>query len=194
MGVVLTLFNSMSAPAQDARLIGIDSNYVLEMEKQHRTWKVESRPVNPYDLFARLGCRSHIRLWVGDDRPNRLTYATETARRLQQAGLKPFLVIFLSDQWADLVKQPVPAVWKCLSGVQKLAAIEAYSEGVVRHLTKNRINIDTFEIGNEIDFGICGEFEKEWPRRVSLEYRHQGLAANDTHPQGSTERRPEGSR
>ncbi len=32
------------------------------------------------------------------------------------------------------------------------------------------VDIDTFEIGNEIDFGICGEFEQEWPRRVILEF------------------------
>jgi arabinogalactan endo-1,4-beta-galactosidase len=171
LGIFFVLTISVRAPAQDARLIGIDSNYVLEMEKYHRTWKVGPRPVDPYDLFARLGCRTaRIRLWVGDDGPNRLTYATETARRMQQAGLKPFLVIFLSDEWADLVKQPLPAVWKDLSADQKLATIEASSERVVRHLAKNGIKVNTFEIGNEIDFGICGEFEEEWPRRVSLEF------------------------
>ena len=37
-------------------------------------------------------------------------------------------------------------------------------------MAKNGVDIDTFEIGNEIDFGICGEFEEEWPRRVSLEF------------------------
>ena len=37
-------------------------------------------------------------------------------------------------------------------------------------MATNGVAIDTFEIGNEIDFGICGEFEEEWPRRVSLEF------------------------
>ena len=46
----------------------------------------------------------------------------------------------------------------------------AYTESVVRHMAQNGVEIDTFEIGNEIDFGICGEFEEEWPRRVSLEF------------------------
>jgi Glycosyl hydrolase family 53 len=124
LGIVFVLTISVRAPAQDARLIGIDSNYVLEMEKHHRTWKVGSRPVDPYDLFARLGCRTaRIRLWVGDDGPNRLTYATETARRMQQAGLKPFLVIFLSDEWADLVKQPLPAVCSLFSEGTRAAPV-----------------------------------------------------------------------
>jgi arabinogalactan endo-1,4-beta-galactosidase len=152
-------------------MIGIDSNYALDMAKHNRTWKDRTGPVDPYVLFAKLGCRgARVRLWVGDEGFNRLNYATETARRMQQAGLKPYLVIFLSDAWADLVKQPAPADWKSFSTEQKLAAVEAYSERVVRHMAKNGIAIDLFEIGNEIDFGVCGEFEEEWPRRVSLEF------------------------
>ena len=37
-------------------------------------------------------------------------------------------------------------------------------------MTATGIDIELFEIGNEIDFGICGEFEEEWPKRVSLEF------------------------
>ena len=37
-------------------------------------------------------------------------------------------------------------------------------------MARSGVAIDTFEIGNEIDFGICGEFEEEWARRVSLEF------------------------
>ena len=168
---VFELVLSIGAIAQDVPLIGIDSNYALEMAKHHQTWKDRSGPVDPYVLFAKLGCQSaRVRLWVGDDGFNRLTYATETARRMQRAGLKPYLVIFLSDGWADLIKQSAPADWKSLSTEQRLAAVEAYSERVVRHMARNGVDIDLFEIGNEIDFGVCGEFEEEWPRRVSLEF------------------------
>jgi arabinogalactan endo-1,4-beta-galactosidase len=169
--LVLEPASSIGALVRDAPLIGIDGNYALDMETHDRAWRDRSGPVDPYALFAKVGCRSaRVRLWVGDDGPNRLAYATETARRMQQAGLKPYLVLFLSDDWADMVKQPAPAVWKGLSAEQKLAAIEAYSERVVRHMAENGIAIDLFAIGNEIDFGVCGEFEDEWPRRVSLEY------------------------
>ena len=169
--VVFLLAFSVGGPAQDTPLIGIDSNYALDMARHNKAWKDRSGPVEPYELFAKHGCQhARIRLWVGDEGVNRLTYATETARRAKQAGLKPYLVIFLSDDWADFVKQPAPAAWKNLAPDKKLAAIEAYTERVVRHMAKNGVDIDTFEIGNEIDFGICGEFEEEWPRRVSLEY------------------------
>jgi arabinogalactan endo-1,4-beta-galactosidase len=169
--VVVWLSSSVEGAAQDAPRIGIDSNYAPDMMTRNKSWNDGHQSVDPYDLFAKNGCRdARIRLWVGDDGINRLTYATQTARRAKRAGLKPYLVIFLSDDWADLVKQPAPAVWKPLTPEKKLAAVAAYTESVVRHMAKNGLDIDTFEIGNEIDFGICGEFEEEWPRRVSLEF------------------------
>src|SRR4029077_17970886 len=167
-----------------------------------------SELVDPWDLFAKNGCQNaRIRLWVGDDGINRLTYATRTARRARQAGLKPYLVIFLSDDWADLVKQPVPAIWKNLAPEKKLAAVESYAESVVRYMSKNGADVDTFEIGNEIDFGICGVFEEEWPRRVSLEFMRTqvsprlgptlkaaeaGRAPHGTESQGGAGRRAQG--
>lgn len=154
--------------------LGIDSNYAMNMANRKMAWKDQSGPVDPFALFAKMGCQSaRIRLWVGDEGMNRLTYATETARRAQQAGLKPYLVIFLSEDWADFVKQPAPAKWKELSSEKKLAAIQAYAKSVVRHMAQSGVGIDTFEIGNEIDFGICGEFEEEWPHRVSVDFMRQ---------------------
>ncbi len=164
--VPITLAEESPSP-----LFGIDSNYALDLETRGKRWTSETEPVDPFILFGGQGCQNaRIRLWVGDEGVNRLKYATETARRAKQAGLKPYLVIFLSDDWADLVKQPVPAVWRNLTPDKKLAAIEEYSESVVKSMSASGIDFDLFEIGNEIDFGICGEFEEEWPKRVSLEY------------------------
>ncbi len=182
VAVVIALAFSGGAAAQEARWIGIDSNFALEMEKQDRTWQDESGPVDPYALFAQAGCRdARLRLWVGDDGVNRLAYAVETAKRAQKAGLKPHLVLFLSDDWADMVKQPVPAAWKDMSAAVKLAAIEAHCEQAALKFVDSGIELDTFGIGNEIDFGICGEFEEEWPRRVSLEYMRENMAADGAH-------------
>jgi arabinogalactan endo-1,4-beta-galactosidase len=169
--VSFSLAMSIGVRAQNTPLIGVDTNYALDMATHNRVWKHKSLPVDPLALFAKEGCRNaRIRLWVGNDGISRLKYATETARRAQQCGLKPYVVIFLSDDWADFVKQPAPAIWKNLVPEKKVAAVEAYTENVVRHMAKNGVDIDTFEIGNEIDFGICGEFEEEWPKRVSLDF------------------------
>jgi arabinogalactan endo-1,4-beta-galactosidase len=80
------------------------------------------------------------------------------------------VVIFLSENWADMVKQPVPKVWKDLNVAAKSAAIEAYAERVARHFADAGVHVDLFEIGNEIDFGLCGVLEEEWPKRVSIPY------------------------
>jgi arabinogalactan endo-1,4-beta-galactosidase len=168
---ILALSCAFERPHEPTKRIGIDANYALEMTERGKVWKDGAGEVDPYQLFSRHGCQSaRIRLWVGDEGPNRLHYATSTALRAQRVGLKPYLVIFLSEEWADQEKQPTPVAWKGLTPERKADVVANYAERVVRHMTENGVEIDNFEIGNEIDFGICGEFEPEWPKRISLEY------------------------
>jgi arabinogalactan endo-1,4-beta-galactosidase len=169
---LLALLPACTAPSPASpRPIGVDPNYALDMSSRHRAWRSPSGPADPFSLLAQNGANAaRIRLWVGDTGTNQLAYATQTALRAQHAGLKPYLVLFLSDSWSDLVKQPAPAIWQNLPLSQKLAAIEAYAESVTRHFATAGIPLDTFEIGNEIDFGICGIFEEQWPHRGSIDY------------------------
>ena len=84
--VVFSSTLSLEGLAQNAPLIGIDSNYALDMVTRKKTWKDRSEPVDPCELFAKNGCQNaRIRLWVGEEGINRLTYATQTARRAKQA-------------------------------------------------------------------------------------------------------------
>lgn len=173
---------STSRPATDAPStrpfhLGVDSNYGLQMRRDQKTWTEDGKPLDDLDAaFARRGVNAaRIRLWTGDDGESGLHYAVDVANRARDAGLKPYLVLFLSENWADMVKQPAPAIWKNLEEPAKLAAIEAYAERVTRHFIRNGHDIELFEIGNEIDFGICGVFEEEWPKRVSLEYMSQRI-------------------
>ena len=56
------------------------------MATRGKTWKVRSEPVDTCELFAKNECQyARIRLWVGEEGINRLTYATETARRAKEA-------------------------------------------------------------------------------------------------------------
>jgi arabinogalactan endo-1,4-beta-galactosidase len=171
----LSVVNALgSPPADKPAWVGVDCNYILDMTAAKKSWRDGSGPVDPFTLFAKQGCQvARVRLWVGGDGSNRLNQAIETALRAQRAGLKPLLVVFLSEEWADLVKQPAPRAWRNLPFEQKLAAVEAYSEQVARRFADAGISLETFEIGNEIDFGLCGEFEEEWPKRVSREYMSQ---------------------
>lgn len=168
----LTISASTPQPAAaEEKLIGFDANYVLDMERQGASWAVENKPCDIYEALAAAGGNlARIRLWTGDTGPHGLEYATQTALRAQTAGLRPCLVLFLSEDWSDMVKQPAPSAWRALSTADKAQTIETYAERAVRHLADAGVDIDLVEIGNEIDFGLCGVFEEEWPKRVSLEY------------------------
>lgn len=162
--------------AKPAPLVGVDANYSLEMEQAGKKWRAEIPQEDLLKLLRRKGANAiRIRLWTGDEGAYGLKYATSLATRAQQAGLKPHLVIFLSEGWADLVKQPVPDIWKKLSLKEKEAAVQAYCERVARHFQQAGVTLDSVAIGNEIDFGICGEYEAEWSKRVSLPYMEKEI-------------------
>ncbi|PTY02652.1 hypothetical protein DB346_08910 [Verrucomicrobia bacterium LW23] len=184
------LAGDSTPPRRDPLVVGIDCNYVLQMESAGAKWASASAEAaaptasgpgtsagafasspDPFHTFAALGATSiRIRLWVGEEGVNRMAYALETAKRARAAGLKPCLVLFLSEEWADMVKQPAPAAWRSLDPAAKAAAIEAYAEAAVRRFAAEGIDVELVEIGNEIDFGICGVFEEEWKHRVNLDY------------------------
>lgn len=155
---------------------GIDANYWLYLatNKYDSTnwdgvaWKDENSKQKWYDsnkevsLFKYLHEKGvdafRIRLWVNEDGPSGLRYATEIAHAAQDNGLKPYLVIFLSDKWTDISKQPMPTIWNELNTEELKSTVYQYSKRVTEHFQKEGIDIDMYEIGNETDFGICGVF------------------------------------
>ncbi|MFP4686867.1 MAG: glycosyl hydrolase 53 family protein [bacterium] len=154
----------------------MDANYWLEMRRSGHRWNHNGNPIEPFEQFARQGVeRVRIRLWTGDTGVNGLRYATETARSAQEAGLEPYVVLFLSDDWADYVKQPVPERWEGLSLSKQTDAVERYAERVARHFREEGIKVVFYEIGNEIDFGISGQFEKRWSHRFNLGWMKQEI-------------------
>jgi arabinogalactan endo-1,4-beta-galactosidase len=150
---------------------GVDASYALEMEAAGRAYTHHGAPVDVFEALARAGVDAlRVRLWTRDEGVNGLDYAVAMAQRGQAAGMRPYVVIFLSDGWSDLVKQPAPGAWRELALADKAAAVEAYAARVARRFAEAGVPIDVYEVGNEIDFGVCGEFEEAWPNRVSLEY------------------------
>lgn len=178
VGALLFAADAVGRP--DAQ-VGVDANYALEAFAAKKTYRDRGgQSLNDapalFKYLAAQGVKDfRVRLWVGDEGTNKLRYAIATAKAAQDAGLKPYLVIFLSDDWADMVKQPAPKAWQSLAPADKLTAIENYAADVTRRFADAGVNIDLYEIGNEIDFGICGVFEEEWPKRVSVEYMRQHI-------------------
>lgn len=150
---------TVAAGPPDFVTAGVDANYSLGMEADGRTWQWNAKTE---DLFRGMAARDvrafRVRLWTGDDGVNGKSYATEVVRRALAAGMDPYLVIFLSEDWADLMKQPAPAKWKNLDLKARAVAVKDYSREVVRHFRKEGLRSHLYEIGNEIDYGICGVY------------------------------------
>lgn len=176
-GVVAVLFSCGGSGAKANRsdfMLGVDANYSLEMEAKGARWTWDGEQ---QDLFA--GMQKHgarwlrVRLWTGDDDVNGKNYATKIVERATKARLTPYLVIFLSENWADLNKQPAPAIWKDLPLDRRAESVRNYSREVVAHFRKHGLTTHLYEIGNEIDYGLCGVFPGKHAKKTPPELSEQ---------------------
>ena len=173
---------------------GVDANYSIGMEQEGAQWFWDGKPGDLFEGIARNGARGfRVRLWTKDDGPHGRDYATRVVQRALAAGLDPYLVIFLSDDWADLMKQPAPAEWKDLDLEKRAEAVKAYSREIVAHFRAQGLKSHLYEIGNEIDYGICGVYPGKstrktpeslsracWPQAVALiKASQEGVLASD---------------
>ncbi len=151
-----------SAASSEHFRVGVDANYVTQGEKADHGFWIDGKRVDPLDLFAVNGANAfRVRLWVGEEGESRLEYAVNLAYRAQQAGLRPYLVMFLSEEWSDVNKQPAPARWADLTLDEQVRIVQQYTRETEQHFIDRGVLIDLYEIGNEIDYGICGVFADE---------------------------------
>lgn len=142
-------------------LNGIDANYIPLMEKMNFKWKTESGKEigDILSFFKDVGINCmRTRIWFGDSGPSRLPYALKLAERACEVNMKIQPTIFLSDSWADLFKQPAPAMWISLPFETRLKLVALYVSKVVEGMKRLEDNCVYYQIGNEIDYGICGVF------------------------------------
>ncbi len=138
-------------------MLGVDANYSLDLEAKGAHWKWNGQDQEIFAGMQKQGARwLRVRLWTGDAGTNGKEYATRVVERGIKAGLSPYLVIFLSEDWADLTKQPVPMKWASLDLTKREDAVRTYARDVVAHFRQRGLTSHIYEIGNEIDYGICG--------------------------------------
>ena len=150
---------------KEEKMVGIDSNYASIMEDTIFRWRYDSKPIDIYSFFNNKGVNYfRLRIFVKDDGLNGLYYATNTAKIVQNLGMKCSITLFLSSDWSDIGKQPAPEQWielydwYNLTIEQKSNIIRNYTKNTTKYLLSNGIDADLYEIGNEIDYGICGIF------------------------------------
>jgi arabinogalactan endo-1,4-beta-galactosidase len=71
-------------------------------------------------------------------------------------GFRLKAVLFLSDQAAHAGQQPLAAAWAGLTPTQLAAAVQESAATTASYYESLGLNIEVFEIGSEIDFGVCG--------------------------------------
>lgn len=71
-------------------------------------------------------------------------------------GLRLQAMLFLSDGPADAGRQARPAAWEGLSDTEVITRVERHGAEVAGYYKSLGLAIEVFEIGNELDFGVCG--------------------------------------
>lgn len=82
--------------------------------------------------------------------------AERALREASEAGMKLHLFMFLSDTAAHGGQQFPPEAWADADALSMCAAIERYCFETVERLRALGLDIEVYEVGNEIERGICG--------------------------------------
>jgi len=122
-----------------------------------------------YRFLAEKGANcARVRLWVGDEGSCRLRYARHVMERATKAGMELYLVLFLSEGWADLYKQSPPKAWAMLSVEKRAEVVRDYVDNVLKRLED--FDFYLYEVGNEVDYGICGVFASDKKKRKNIHW------------------------
>ncbi len=163
------------------KLMGIDANYVAEKIENGDEWFHEGSKIDIYNFFGKRKSNSfRTRLWTNEGGKNCLENATQMAKWAQGNGSIPYLVIFLSDDWAAIDNQPIPKIFEGLSFEERLAEVEEYSKNVTQHFIDEGVNMEFYEIGNEIDFGLCGVYATDKDPRYNLTWLRENIWYNES--------------
>jgi len=154
-------------------LNGIDANYIPLMRAQGLKWRDRDGEEVPnllvYFRGKGLSC-FRLRVWYGEEGPSRLPYALKLAGEAASAGFLLHPVVFLSEGWADLYKQPAPKGWEQLDVDARSRLAAEFVSKVVDALGELLDRCAYFQVGNEIDYGICGVFARDKKKRKSVDW------------------------
>jgi arabinogalactan endo-1,4-beta-galactosidase len=140
-------------------ILGVDANYHLEMRERGAAWRLDGRSIDLYPCLADQGVGwLRLRVLTGKHGPGGLRYAVRTARAAHDAGLELFVCLFLSDVFAAAMHQPAPRCWRGLGSERLLRAVRRSVRSTIAALGRAGLRPSLFQIGNEIDYGICGAY------------------------------------
>lgn len=83
-----------------------------------------------------------------------LEYAAQIARESSVEGLRLNLFFFLSDRAAHGAQQDAPVEWAGLSVTDTATVLETHTYSTTQFFEDRDLNIELYDIGNEIEWGI----------------------------------------
>jgi arabinogalactan endo-1,4-beta-galactosidase len=83
-----------------------------------------------------------------------LEYTEQILKEASNRGYHLNLFFYLSDKGAHGERQDAPAEWAGLSVTETASALETYTYNTTRYYKDRGLNIELYDIGNEIDCGI----------------------------------------
>ncbi|RLB55812.1 MAG: hypothetical protein DRI34_09990, partial [Deltaproteobacteria bacterium] len=166
------------------KLWGIDANYLglFESEEIPCVWMQDGREIDPLVEAAEQGAKVfRMRIWIENPEngePGILEDTLPLALRAQDAGLYVIPTLFLSKGWGADSSQYPPRDWMDTDLQARAERVRRWTEKTVGALLTAGIDTRTYAIGNETDYGFCGEFEYGaspdrlqkyvWPRAAVL--------------------------
>lgn len=139
----------------DTFIRGADISFLPEIEAAGVVFTNNGKTEDMLTTLKSTGCNTiRIRLWKDPANGHSgLTEVKTLAQRVKKAGLKVWLTVHYSDDWADPAVQTTPAAWKNLSFTDLKAAVASYTTTIL-----TEVNPDIIQIGNEINTGLL------WPQ------------------------------
>ena len=83
-------------------------------------------------------------------------YTLQVMEAAAKSGMHLDLFFYLSDQAAYSCNQKAPAPWENYSLEETATALKQHTFETARYYKDRGLKIELYEIGNEIEFGICG--------------------------------------
>jgi len=92
---------------------------------------------------------------------NDLETAAYIGARASKYGMKVCIDYHYSDFWADPKRQHVPKAWEGMDINTKSQALKDYTKESLMYLLECGVDVSMIQIGNEINYGMCGETKQE---------------------------------
>ena len=153
--------------ASDTFIRASDVSFLPQMESLGTKFYSNGKAEPMLTTLKNAGCNTvRIRLWKNPvNGRSGLNEVKQLAQKARQAGLRVWLTVHYSDNWADPGVQTTPEEWKNLSFADLKTAVSDYTATIM-----TEIKPDIIQIGNEINSGLL------WPQGNLISNEQQCIA------------------